>query len=279
MPTKSIHYFISDAHLGVGAPSEEAPHVDRLCRFLKHINEPGNGLTIVGDLFDFWFEYRTAIPRRYFQVLFQLKQLTENGVNIDYIAGNHDFPFMSTEGAAVDEMFQGFSEGEEIGNLVYLRDNTINAADHGFEPLVIHGSPWQPWFHDWAFNFPRDPGEYEKFANRVYSLIPEDVDVLITHGPPRKILDGPPFRRIPADPPNKKPIHNGCRHLLRHVLKLKPRIHAFGHVHTGRGTHETKDTLFINCAVIEPQTYLLKHGPVVVDLVDGIPSIVDTESE
>lgn len=193
------------------------------------------------------------------------------------IAGNHDFPFMVTEGAAIDDMFQGFSEGEEIGNLVYLRDNGINAADHGFDPLVIHGSPWQPWFHDWAFNFPKDPGEYEEFANRVYSLIPEDVDVLITHGPPRKILDGPPFKRIPADPPGKRPIHHGCRHLLRHVLKLKPKIHAFGHVHTGRGTHQGKHTLSINCAVIQPSTYLLKHGPVVVDLEDGVPRLVDIE--
>lgn len=189
------------------------------------------------------------------------------------IAGNHDLPFMVTEGAAVDDMFTGFSEGEEIGNLVYLRDNTINAADHGFEPMVIHGSPWQPWFHDWAFNFPRDPGEYEEFANRVYSLIPEDVDVLITHGPPRKILDGPePF--VTPSHRTVREVHHGCRHLLRRVLEVKPKIHAFGHVHTGRGVHQTKDTLFINCAVIQPRTYLLKYEPFVVDWEDGIPTLV-----
>jgi UDP-2,3-diacylglucosamine hydrolase len=83
-------YFISDVHIGAGTEAEEKEKFDRLASFLHHINQPGTVLFIVGDLFDFWFEYKYVVPNQYFQVLFQLARLIENNVTIHFLPGNHD---------------------------------------------------------------------------------------------------------------------------------------------------------------------------------------------
>ena len=84
-------FFISDAHLGLEANEVENRRERLLLDFLSHVGRKGEGLYIVGDLFDFWFEYRSVIPRRYFRVLFALRKLVEQGVKIRYVTGNHDF--------------------------------------------------------------------------------------------------------------------------------------------------------------------------------------------
>jgi UDP-2,3-diacylglucosamine hydrolase len=84
-------YFLSDAHLGTDPAPLEAARTQRLHDFLSNLKGKADTLFIVGDLFDFWFEYRTAIPRRYFATLCVLEELRRAGVKIVYLAGNHDF--------------------------------------------------------------------------------------------------------------------------------------------------------------------------------------------
>jgi UDP-2,3-diacylglucosamine hydrolase len=84
-------YFLSDAHLGAESADREAPRVERLHRFLGSLPGRASALYIVGDLFDFWFEYRTAVPRRHFPTLAALRRLHDAGVAITYLNGNHDF--------------------------------------------------------------------------------------------------------------------------------------------------------------------------------------------
>ncbi|NIV12656.1 MAG: UDP-2,3-diacylglucosamine diphosphatase, partial [Aliifodinibius sp.] len=63
----------------------------KLLSFFDHVAKSGAKLFIVGDLFDFWFEYRTVIPRGYTRILSALSNLNEVGIELHYIAGNHDF--------------------------------------------------------------------------------------------------------------------------------------------------------------------------------------------
>jgi UDP-2,3-diacylglucosamine hydrolase len=96
MPHGAV-FFISDAHLGAAPPELEADRVARLHDFLNSLPGRAEALYIVGDLFDFWFEYRTAIPRHYFDTLSMLKRLRAAGLEITYLNGNHDFwlgPFL-----------------------------------------------------------------------------------------------------------------------------------------------------------------------------------------
>jgi UDP-2,3-diacylglucosamine hydrolase len=89
-------YFVSDAHFGVGAKHPD--HRVELFRDLTaQMCKRATDLFIVGDLFDFWIEYRFAIRPDYFPVLYELYRLVESGVKVHYLAGNHDFalgPFL-----------------------------------------------------------------------------------------------------------------------------------------------------------------------------------------
>ena len=83
-------YFLSDLHLGAYPETEQAS-VPRLMAFLDHVVRTGGQLFIVGDLLDFWFEYSTVVPRRPFQLLARLKRMVDEGCEVTYIAGNHDY--------------------------------------------------------------------------------------------------------------------------------------------------------------------------------------------
>jgi len=84
-------YFVSDAHLGVDRPEVEKQKERELIKFLEMVESDGDCLFILGDLFDFWFEYRTVIPKGYHRLLAKLSYLVEKGVEVNYLAGNHDF--------------------------------------------------------------------------------------------------------------------------------------------------------------------------------------------
>lgn len=83
--------FLSDAHLGAERPAAEREREGRLIAWLDALPGRAGELVIVGDLFDFWFEYRNAIPRRLFPTLAALQRLTAAGVQVRYLPGNHDF--------------------------------------------------------------------------------------------------------------------------------------------------------------------------------------------
>ena len=120
------------------------------------------------------------------------------------VAGNHDRCFETSPGESLK-----ITEG-----LIYLQDSGVV-----INGLRFWGSPWQPEFHQWAFNLPRGTALANKWAT-----IPDGIDVLITHCPPLGYGD-----RVS---PNQ---HVGCADLLARVLAIRPRIHLFGHIHNDRG--------------------------------------------
>ena len=84
-------YFISDIHLGIFERSEDKPREDFLLGFLRSIEMDCETLFIAGDLFDFWFDYKTVIPKFYYRTIALLHDFTQKGIKIEYIIGNHDF--------------------------------------------------------------------------------------------------------------------------------------------------------------------------------------------
>jgi UDP-2,3-diacylglucosamine hydrolase len=121
MPT---YFFFSDAHLGAPRRNDEAARERRLIEFLDHVKAHGAGLFIVGDLFDFWFEYRHAIPNRHFAVLAKLYELRASGLAIDYVAGNHD-------------LWVGDFLRHEVGLTIHENDLTRRLCGYGC--YIIHG--------------------------------------------------------------------------------------------------------------------------------------------
>jgi UDP-2,3-diacylglucosamine hydrolase len=86
-------YFISDAHLGSSAdPTDDEPRLARLLPFLRRVGERGaERLYILGDLFDFWFEYTHVMPRRHATILTAVRALVDSGVPVSFLGGNHDW--------------------------------------------------------------------------------------------------------------------------------------------------------------------------------------------
>jgi UDP-2,3-diacylglucosamine hydrolase len=84
-------FFFSDVHLGLHDTAREKEKEQRLLSFLSHVEKNGEQLFIIGDLFDYWFEYKNVIPRGYHHVISKLATLVEKGIAVHYLAGNHDF--------------------------------------------------------------------------------------------------------------------------------------------------------------------------------------------
>lgn len=146
------------------------------------------------------------------------------------VAGNHDWAFANDAEKA----------RELVARFTYLQDSA--ASIDGFS---FWGSPWQAAYNDWAFNLPRGKALADK-----WSLIPESLDVLITHGPPAGIGDvGPVAGRL------------GCDDLLARVKHTKPRVHLFGHIHTDGGAWQIGTTLFANVT-----TWECERQPTVIDI-------------
>ncbi|MCX7984133.1 MAG: UDP-2,3-diacylglucosamine diphosphatase [Bacteroidetes bacterium] len=84
-------YFFSDAHLGVGDAREEQQKEEELIQFLRSIKRSAAEIYMLGDLFDYWFEYKTVVPKGYYRLFTTFSELRHAGVRLHYIVGNHDF--------------------------------------------------------------------------------------------------------------------------------------------------------------------------------------------
>ncbi len=122
-------YIFSDAHLGAGPPETDRHKLDRIAQLFALVRADGDRLVILGDLFDFWFEYKHAIPKGHTQALFMLKELTQAGVHVDYVSGNHDF--------WMGDFFQ-----RELGLTVH-RDR-LELTYAGRRLLLMHGDGLAP---------------------------------------------------------------------------------------------------------------------------------------
>jgi Icc-related predicted phosphoesterase len=133
------------------------------------------------------------------------------------IAGNHDFCFERSREASEPL----------LTNCTYLHDSATTVMG-----IRFWGSPWQPWFFNWAFNLER--GEE---IRRKWALIPDNTDVLITHGPPYGHGDRTRSGELV-----------GCRDLLEVVERIRPRLHVFGHIHEGYGVSFNDHTTLVNAS-------------------------------
>ena len=83
-------YFLSDAHLGSWALDHRRMQERRLVRFLDSIKDKAAAIYLLGDMFDFWYEYKFVVPRGYTRFLGKLSELTDMGVEVHFFTGNHD---------------------------------------------------------------------------------------------------------------------------------------------------------------------------------------------
>lgn len=83
-------YFLSDAHLGSRAIRHNRTQERRLVSFLESIKNKAEAVYLMGDIFDFWYEYKQVVPKGYTRLLGKISELTDNGVEVHFFVGNHD---------------------------------------------------------------------------------------------------------------------------------------------------------------------------------------------
>ena len=115
------YLFISDIHLGLKSKEVEEEKEKLLVKFLEFAKSNCDELFIVGDLFDYWFEYKRVYQKGYFRTLAALKNLTDKGIKVHYFIGNHDFlhrDFFEKEIGAV--MYKDAAEFSLIGKKFFI---------------------------------------------------------------------------------------------------------------------------------------------------------------
>jgi 3',5'-cyclic AMP phosphodiesterase CpdA len=190
-----------------------------------------------------------------------------------FIAGNHDWAFENhryPHHRGDFEWYYHLMNEENLSQLdvTYLEDSgfTIDSSEFS-KPIKFWGSPWQPEFYNWAFNLPRSGDELKKY----WDMIPEDTDVLITHGPPSEIKDFVNNWR--------QPVRNvGCELLRFRVEQIKPLVHVFGHIHEAYGVERNEETLYVNASTCT-ERYSPSNKPIVIDLTEVDGKIIATYVE
>lgn len=149
------------------------------------------------------------------------------------IAGNHDFVFQRAADRVPADL-----------PWIYLEDD-----DAVIDGVRFWGSPWTPWFYNWAFNAPdNDPDE--EFLKRHYEQAPDEADVLVVHGPPAGYGD-------------RTTVGESVRSwaFLAALDRVKPTLAVFGHIHEDRGVWTRGGTTLANVSAVD-RLYELTGEPI-----------------
>ncbi|RMF66142.1 MAG: UDP-2,3-diacylglucosamine diphosphatase [Calditrichaeota bacterium] len=152
-------YFFSDVHLSGHRGDVEARKINNLLAFLDWLKDRTDVLYIVGDLFDFWFEYKSAIPKTSLRLLSRLCQLSESGVTIRYFTGNHD-------------LWQDGYLAHEVGLELYRGPSAVQ--HNSLRLFIAHGDGVLPG--DWKAKV-RDAIFRNRLNIRLYRFLHPDVGI------------------------------------------------------------------------------------------------------
>jgi len=135
LPGKKI-YFLSDFHLGAPDFKSSLEREKKIVRFLDIAMQDAAAIFIVGDLFDFWYEYRTVVPKGYVRILGKMASITDSGISMYFFVGNHDM------------WMKGYFE-KELNIPVYFEPEIFEFNNKKF--YIGHGDGLGPGDHGYKF--------------------------------------------------------------------------------------------------------------------------------
>ena len=216
----SPFYFLSDVHLGAGDPGLEKLKFTRLKKLFALIKDRPGPLYILGDLFDFWFEYRTVIQSGHFEVLAEMLELRRAGVDITLLAGNHDYwtgPFLERQ-LGIKTVKEDLTNDLDGKKVLLCHGDGLDPADRGYRLLktvlrnplsikvfsLLHPDlavSFAQWFSKTSRNHLTknkyaDQAPLERQAARLFALGYQAVVFGHTHQPALKDMDGHVFLNL-----------------------------------------------------------------------------------
>lgn len=141
-------YFASDFHLGVPDYERSLEREKRIVAWLDRIKSDAEELYLLGDVFDFWFEYRKVVPRGYVRLLGKLAEISDSGIPIHYFTGNHDmwtFDYLTKELNV--RLYRKPIEAEYGGKKFYIgHGDGLGPGDYGYKFIKkVFASPVSQW--------------------------------------------------------------------------------------------------------------------------------------
>jgi UDP-2,3-diacylglucosamine hydrolase len=145
-------YFASDFHLGIPTPEKSHQREALLIAWLDMVQQDASAIYLMGDLFDFWFEYKTAIPKGYARLLGKMAQITDKGIPLHLFRGNHDmwaFRYLQDE---INVILHRAPEFTRLGNKYFYlaHGDGLGPGDHGYKFLK---KTFACRFNQWLFRW------------------------------------------------------------------------------------------------------------------------------
>ena len=145
-------YFLSDFHLGAPNAVESRKREDRLVRFLQDARKDAGVIFIVGDIFDFWFEYKTVVPKGFVRILGTLAQMADEGIQLHIFTGNHDLWMQDYLSKELNAKLYFEPQQFTIQNKQFLigHGDGLGPGDEGYKRLKrIFTNPLCQWLFRW----------------------------------------------------------------------------------------------------------------------------------
>lgn len=145
-------YFSSDHHLGAPTMGLSFPREQKFVAWLDRVKEDAAAIFLLGDLFDFWFEYSTVVPKGFTRTLGKLAEITDSGIPIYYFVGNHD---LWMNGYFEEELnipvFHSPQEFQINGQLFLIgHGDGLGPGDKGYKRMKkVFTHPFSKWLYNW----------------------------------------------------------------------------------------------------------------------------------
>jgi UDP-2,3-diacylglucosamine hydrolase len=240
-------YFLSDFHLGAPDAKSSLVREKKIIAFLDEIKKDAERIFILGDLFDFWFEYKKVVPKGYVRILGKLAEITDSGIPIDFFVGNHDM--------WMKDYFQ-----QELNIPVFYEPQTYVLNEKKF--MIGHGDGLGPGDHGYKFikKLFRN-----KIAQSLFGILPPVIGIGLANyfsktsraktGQSDEIFEGE----------EKEWLVSYCREILK---SEQYDYFVFGHRHLPLDIKLNEQSTYINLgdwikydsyAVLEEKTLYLKY--------------------
>jgi UDP-2,3-diacylglucosamine hydrolase len=145
-------YFASDQHLGAPTPEASLPREKKFVAWLDTIKEDAGTIFLLGDLFDFWFEYKTVVPKGFVRVLGKLAELKDAGIDIYFFVGNHDLWMQDYFQKELNIPVFHKSQEFDINGKFFLigHGDGLGPSDHGYKRMKkVFTFPFFKWLFRW----------------------------------------------------------------------------------------------------------------------------------
>ena len=145
-------YFASDQHLGAPTPEASLPREKKFVAWLDAIKEDAGAVFLLGDLFDFWFEYKTVVPKGFVRVLGKLAELKDAGIDIYFFVGNHDLWMRDYFQKELNiPVFHEPQEFDINGKLFLIgHGDGLGPGDYGYKRMKkVFTFPFFKWLFRW----------------------------------------------------------------------------------------------------------------------------------